>query len=589
MWPLASLVVHSAKRTLLRFPAPLLGATVSAALLIELQQREFRGERPFLFVLAASLALPLGTALSLFAERPPRTLERIPSLKLLAFVATLLLTAAYGAFLYASEDRGEGYLLTYAQLSLAVHLVVAFAPYLGRGATNGVWQFNRHLFLRLPLSALYAVVVFGGLAIALAAFTHLFGVKVNEDRYFQLWILSTFILQTWHFLAGVPESYEALDKDETYPSGLRIFAQFVLLPLLGLYFAILYAYSIKIVISGELPSGWVGWLVSAASAFGMLALLLLFPAREGKAGGFIRGIELAFHGAILPLLALLFVSLKARVDAYGITERRYFLGVLGAWFLVASVYRLRWGRRSLTWIPASLAVLALLTSFGPWGARSVSLASQSHRLSALLTSVGRLDGPAAGAARASFSDEREISRILDYLVETHGQRVLSRWPSPQGTPRTQAEFMSARELGYVEPYRNSPDVVSFYAENRDPIAVRGFDWSLPVAFSENAQNAGDGSPRYSVSLAKNRVELEIFVSPSHRAVLPLAPVIAQIERDRPSGKAEGRPLVVATESADLRLSLSLTQLSIEREGESWVLLSGSGTLLVGEGPSTNVP
>ncbi len=411
---------------------------------------------------------------------------------------------------------------------MAAHLAVAFAPYLSRGQesaaqTRGVWQLGRQLFLRLPLSAVYALVVFGGLALGLAAVVQLFGVKVDSDRYFELWIACTFILQTWHFLAGIPQDFTALERDDSYPRGLRIFAQFVLLPLLGLYLAILYAYVVKILVTGSLPSGWVGCSCRrlAASACSPAPAL---PSAPGAGGRFVRRVETGFHLAILPLLGLLFVSLAERVGAYGITERRYFLAVLGLWLAAASIYRLKWGRRTLTWIPMSLCLVAALTSFGPWGALSVARESQSGRLVALLRAADRLDGQASGGAPVSQADLREMSRILDYLVETHGKSSLRRWPGPTATGPSESapEFMGARGLDYVTRYESRSNTLSYYGRNDLPIEVHGYDWLVPY----DVYDSGDPQKlpaRFTFTLSPNRAGLEVLDRGKLRTTVSLAP------------------------------------------------------------------
>jgi hypothetical protein len=585
MWPLASSVLRSAWGTLQRFPAPLLAGAVSAGLLIVEQHRNFEGERPLLFVLAACLGLPLGIALTLLAEHPPRFLARVPARRWLAFLLTLVAVSVYAAALHATRDQGDGFVLRYAQLSVAAHLAVAFAPLLGGGAngspqTRAAWQLGRRLFLRLPLAGVYAAVVFGGLALALAALVQLFGIDVDEDRYFELWTFCAFVLQTWIFLAGIPRDVRALDQDESYPTGLRMFAQFVLLPLLGLYLVILYAYAGKIVLSGSLPNGWVGWMVSAAGGFGMLSLLLLFPARHGPSGRFVRRVETAFHLAILPLLGLLFVSLAERVSAYGITERRYFLFVLGVWLAVASIYRLRWGRRTLTWIPASLCLVAVLTSFGPWGALSVSRESQSGRLSALLDRAGRQFGPAS--TPVSVADQREMSRILDYLVETHGPVTLRRWPGPKGTSATVAGFMDARGLSYIERYSGDSEALSFYGRGDITVEVRGYDWLVPLRVYEHPVPASRIDSRFETQLASDGTGLDVLDHGNRRATLSLMPAIERLERERPGNKASSPPLIVSGDSGGLRLRAVLTQLRVERRAGQWAVVSLDGHLLVGQ-------
>jgi len=591
MWPLASFVLKTAWDTLKRFPAPLSAAAVAGALLIEVEHRNYRGQDPLMFVLAAGLGIPLGTALTLLAERPPRWLARLPARAPLAFLVTLAVVLGYGLVLAGARGQGEGYILRYAQLSLAAHLAVSIAPFLARGAvesgpdpeqrTRAVWQLGRQLFLRLPLSAVYAVVVFGGLALALAAVVHLFDLEVSEDRYFELWVVCTFILQTWHFLAGIPRDFEALTEDHSYPRGLRIFAQFVLLPLLGLYLLILYAYGAKISLTATLPSGWVGWMVSAAGGFGMLALLLLFPARQGASGRFVRAVETTFHVAILPLLGLLFVSLAVRMDAYGFTERRYFLLVLGVWLGVASIYRLRWGRRTLIWIPASLALVALATSRGPRSALAVSRNSQSARLTALLGKHERVQGPAVAAAGVPFEDEREMSRILDYLVETHGKASLRRWPTLQGTPETAADFMRARGLGYVERYATSGEVLDFYGKIDGPLQVHGYDWLVQFEVYDHS-NAPPATGRFQLRLGEEGAAIHVHDSGSRRSRISLAPVLERLRREHPRGKGDIEPIYVESESGGLRLKLVLTHLRAERRADGWAVMNCGGSLLIGE-------
>lgn len=591
MLPLASFVQRSAWETLKRFPGPLLAAAVAGALLVDAQHHDFRGQDPLMFVLAAGLGIPVGTALTLLAEHPPSWLARLPARSALAFGLTSVVVVAYALVLHNSRGQGEAYVLRYAQLSLAAHLAVSFAPFVGglrrstadddAARTRGVWQLGRQLFLRLPLSGVYALVVFGGLALALGATVHLFEVKVDEDRYFELWVFCVFILQTWHFLAGIPRDFTALENDETYPRGLRIFAQFVLLPLLGLYLVILYAYAGKISLSASLPSGWVGWMVSAAGGFGMLSLLLLFPAREGASGRFVRAVETVFHVAILPLLVLLFVSLGERIGAYGITERRYFLLILGAWLGVASIYRLRWGRRTLAWIPASLCLVALATSVGPWSALSVSRASQSARLTALLEDNDRLSGPAKSAPAASIHDEREISRILDYLIDTHGKQVLRDWPGAQKGVDTAHEFMRVRGLGYVERYGGTSDAVDFSGRADHPIDVRGYDWLLHFDAYAGTDTASPVD-RFGLRLSQDEAALQISEDGKPRAKIPLSTVVERLRSERLQGKGNIDPVVVDTESDGWRFRLVLTHLRAEPRGEGWTIQSAGGHLLIGE-------
>lgn len=121
------------------------------------------------------------------------------------------------------------------------------------------WQFNRILFLGYLLAALYAVVLWVGLAIALLAIDKLLGVDVPSRTYPHLLVLLAFVFHPWFFLSRVPEDHRALDQETSYPLGLKVFTQFVLIPLVAVYLVILTVYLGRVLVTRTWPSGWIGW------------------------------------------------------------------------------------------------------------------------------------------------------------------------------------------------------------------------------------------------------------------------------------------------------------------------------------------
>ncbi|MBK9320884.1 MAG: DUF4153 domain-containing protein [Bacteroidetes bacterium] len=114
--------------------------------------------------------------------------------------------------------------------------------------------------------------------------------------------------------------FSRLEKENDYPNGLRIFTQFVLLPLVTIYLGILYVYELKILITMNWPRGWVSYLVIGFSTAGILALLLVWPLRNDDRYKWVKTFTRLFYIALLPLIALLFFSIYIRVKEYGITE-----------------------------------------------------------------------------------------------------------------------------------------------------------------------------------------------------------------------------------------------------------------------------
>jgi len=132
---------------------------------------------------------------------------------------------------------------------------------------------------------------------------------------------------------------------------------------------------------------------------------------------------------LLPLLVMLGFAISKRIKAYGITELRYFVLLLGLWLLLAAVYFLASRKKNILLIPLSLCLFAFFSSFGPWGVFGVSKYSQLHRLQGLLEKNGLFkEGKVVNRpAKLSFADRKEISSTTEYIVVTHGYESLQPW------------------------------------------------------------------------------------------------------------------------------------------------------------------
>lgn len=268
--------------------------------------------------------------------------------------------------------------------------------------------------------------LYTGLSLALLAMGKLFSLDIDNKLYFDLWIVFTGIFNTWFFLAGFPKYHTSLEQRIDYPIGLKIFTQYVLLPILTVYLLILYAYLFKILFALQWPVGWVTYLVLGFSVAGILSLLLIHPIRYEVNNKWILSFSRFFYFALFPLLILLFFAIIRRISDYGITELRYFVLVLALWLLFIAIYFLVSKQKNIKIIPQTLCLIAFLTSFGPLGAFSVSLNSQKSRFTKILEKNKLLvNGKMIKAdGRLSFKDRKEISSLTEYLVENHGYSTL---------------------------------------------------------------------------------------------------------------------------------------------------------------------
>ena len=312
-----TLIYKNAAATFVRFPFTILRAGLGDVVGIMLVESDKQFQEYVLqkMGMIAALGLPLFTALAFYADKNLWDKSKRYGLQ----TAGMALLAIYYFSLPENAESPEYHLQRFMLLIISFHFLVAFIPFIGGNQVQGFWQFNKSLFLRFLTAALYSYVLYIGLAIALLALDYLFGVDIIWKSYMKLWIVIASVFNTWFFLTGVPADLNDLNNTQEYPKGLKVFTQYILLPLVALYFLILITYEFKIIFEWNLPKGWVSQLVLWFSVVGILSLLLLHPLRERTESKWIKVFSKWFFRLLLPLLGMLFVSLCVRISDYGIT------------------------------------------------------------------------------------------------------------------------------------------------------------------------------------------------------------------------------------------------------------------------------
>ena len=476
---------RKAQRAAARFPFVVAAgalATIGASLAVA------GDDDPWVRVtLAALMGVPLFLSIALWAERHALTRRA-------AFLyagAGLLLPLA---FFLVSDGWSETLLMTrFLHLEIGLHLMVAVVAFLGRPAGSGFWQYNRTLFIRFLTGALFTAVLFAGLALALVALEKLFGIDIDSDLYLHLFWLLTFLFSPWYFVAGVPADMDALDRREDYPIGLKVFAQFILIPLVTVYLLILTSYLGRILVTRTWPSGWIGWLVSGVAVTGTLALLLVHPLRDREDSRWVDAYGRWFYVALLPSVAMLLIAIGQRVGQYGFTERRYFLLVLAVVLAGIAIWYAVTASRNIRIIPATLMAAAFVTLVGPLSAYSVSRRSQLGRIEGVLARNGLLvQGRAVRAtSELSFEDRRDISGALIYMLAMHGIESVtalllgSVTADPTPLERYQAEqrageILDSLGIAYVNRLAQSEEAYFYVypAPDMAALPVTGYDWLL---------------------------------------------------------------------------------------------------------------
>lgn len=388
---------------------------------------------------AAALVLPLLFALSALRARGVVG----SGLRWAASAAVLLLGGVYGAWVFDPDRSAEGW--RFAALAGAAWLALSLAPALrtapGAERRAGVWAFGFHLLARIVAVVAYGVALFATLAGAVAAVSALFELKTPEHLYQDLWGAVFFGLVPWVVAGGLPALVREPDPESAREGkGMRLLGRYLYFPVLVVYLAILLAYAVKVLATGELPKNVLSPIVLLAGLFGFLGSLFLEPLQRHPEHPAVSRLVRLFPALLLPLLPLAAWALWVRVDEYGWTEPRYLrMGALAALGVLAVLGTARLVRRREplhVMVPAVLALALLLMAAGPWSATAVSRRAQQARLREALREAGVLRGERVGPLAALPRERRSrfaegarevpaalyerITGSIEYLYDAHG-------------------------------------------------------------------------------------------------------------------------------------------------------------------------
>ncbi len=282
--------------------------------------------------------------------------------------------------------------LLIVRYAIIFHLLVSFLPFLGNKLNIGFWHYNRILFTRILLTAIFIATVYLGLAAALGAISQLFGIKIVPDVFFDLWAICFGPVSVIFFCAGVPKDLKGLETTDEYSNILRIFVQFVLIPLVLIYLIIMYAYFGKIVIEANLPKGFLTYFIHAMLVLGLYAYLLIYPFQFVSNSKLIRLYTKFFFFVLIPVITMQLVGIITRINQYGFTEERYLVLATALCVVSMIVYFVFLRKKNLIFIPVVIFVFTLISLVGPLSATNITLWSRKNRIEMMVTELKMFDG-----------------------------------------------------------------------------------------------------------------------------------------------------------------------------------------------------
>ncbi len=265
------------------------------------------------------------------------------------------------------------------------------------------------------------------------------------------------------------------------------------MPIILTYTSILYIYFLKTLVTLEWPKGTVSHLVLWYSVFSAGVIFLIRPLiQEYK---FARFFTAWFPKLVLPAIAVMFIAIGIRINAYGVTENRYFVVALGLWVLgIMLYYSLAKHFRNII-LPVSLALVALLTVVGPWSAYSVSRYSQNARLESLAAEYNMVNGSTLQQPDREISkeDQERIISILEYFAESHSLQAVPLLPSGFDFADMEEVFGFSREYGGMLPDKQT--FFRLYTQVKT-LDIQDYDHLLSSAGLENATTVAELTVQY---------------------------------------------------------------------------------------------
>ena len=568
-----------------RFPFSTVVAVWGTGIALYLVHHNDKGPEFMNILMTLALAWPLFVAMELFSEEKGLTLAK----KLALHAASVLLLAVYYVWL-PDKLTDMSHNLQWLLFGIGVVLVATFAAFLRKNerSSAALWRFNGTVIGNAILTGIWSGVIMAGISVALLSIDFLFDVTIPETRYQELAVAIFGLFSTTFFLSRVPKDFSEPMTVKAYPRELRLLAQYALTPLVTVYFLILYAYAVRILLMWEWPKGTLAYMILGFSMLGIMVYALLRPLCETKA--WVRVAGNVFFAVLIPQVAMLFWALWFRVSEYGMTENRYFVAVLGMWLLAMAAYFLFSRTKDLRVITVSMALLAFLSSFGPWGALAVGRDSQQRRLEGLLKKNGLFaDGRAKKASRdVPLADRKELSAIADYLVRMHGVRSLELFFGAEalGTIDNDQRMVAERAVrdllgvAYVNQWQQADEMTFNFSANqetRGATKTTGFGYVVPIGVPST--NVAVDGHSYEFVLGEEKTVLEVLRDGQIIASIDIQPFIRTLMNQPSQLKVPQDVMTLKFANERLTMELHAEYLGGRKEGDAFRVETISGLLL----------
>ena len=306
-------------------------------------------------------------------------------------------------------------------LILGTFLLIGF---LWRKREKGTWL-SWNIFLQsIWLGGLASLVLWIGISGSIFSIDKLFFEDLFQGRIYEylaavcfIFVNGTFILNYYNYSLE-----ETIPKDEKsdftfLPSKARkIFGNYIFLPLTILYFLILFAYVIKIAITGIWPKEIVVYMGTGYFAFAILCYYFIYPEESSLFEKLKNCILISFFF----VGGLMSYAIGVRVNQYGLTMRRGIIMLIAICILLYPLLGLLFKNHRLSLLMYTIVWVFGVGIFGPVNIDQLALSSQLSRLNHLLAEEN-IQIPLGSWALSWLTGESvyQISEKISYIADNY--------------------------------------------------------------------------------------------------------------------------------------------------------------------------
>lgn len=459
---------QSLQRVVLRFPVAvclLAALTVLISYLVIAEPEKAETWLQCLLVFFSG-GIPVSLAVSLWGEE-----QKSQRLRVIVEGVALALWGVYSIVLFYTDlfpDKSlPAFYIGNVAWGTAIILFALLGSFVKEKDDLKAWHFICSSAGALLISGIVSWLMIGGAEGLVAGTGALFDFKPSEKLMILLMDLGAVMLFGLLFMALLPQGERKHNTSADMPALLRKVVSWLLLPLLGCYIVVLYAYGISILVHWELPKGLLSVLVSCVMIGYVLCFVLLYPEVTKRDTWQSRLLTRWLPVIILPLLVLMTVGIVRRVVDYGITAPRLYVLTMLLWFYAICIVMLVAKRKRFHWIIWSFGALFLLTSGQPLNYYRISRPILTAKIDRIVNDKQlQLPLHIYGLKDNSALTESEANSLRDdllYMRNNYGDDYANRWldTSCYGSNGSADSTATMRTLTWALAYYTPNNEVSY--------------------------------------------------------------------------------------------------------------------------------